>query len=444
MRKRSCVLSPMEFDNVKSSAAKSVFNRKCCTASGAALAARMLWPSLLVLWVVVIFSGCHTSSPVSASQVSVAPVVQPERTPLSNQLEVAGELLPYQEVELHAKVSGYIRKINVDIGDRVHKGEALAELDIPELAAQVDEAQSGVQRSEQDVLRARSAVARAEDDHSALHAAYVRLKQASDARPGLIAEQELDDARARDSSSQAEIDAANADLSAMQHAFAASKANHLHYASLADYAHITAPYNGVVTWRYSDTGALVQAGTSSAGAQPVVKVAETDILRLRLPVPEALAGYVQIGDTAQVRIEATDQHFTGKVVRTTGELDMTTRTLQVEIDLKNADRHLSPGMYADVTLNIERKGSGLTVPVQAVDRSGSQPYALVVNSQDRIEKRAVRLGIETPTRLEVVSGISDGEDVVAANLSSFRVGEDVRPQKITMPESNENSGKAEE
>jgi RND family efflux transporter MFP subunit len=444
MRKRSRVLSPMELDIVKSSAAADPqFNRQGLrTARTEALASRMLWPPVLCF--VGIFCGCHNSSPVSASQVSVAPVVQPERMPLSNQLEIAGELLPYQEVELHAKVSGYIRKINVDIGDRVHKGEALAELDIPELAAQVDEAQSGVQRSEQDVLRARSAVARAEDNHAALHAAYVRLKQASAARPGLIAEQELDDARAKDSSSQAEIDAANADLSAMQHAFSASKANHLHYSSLADYAHITAPYNGVVTWRYSDTGALVQAGTSSAGAQPVVKVAQTDILRLRLPVPESLARYVQIGDTAQIRIEATDQHLTGKIVRTTGELDAATRTMQVEIDLKNTDRRLSPGMYADVTLNIERKGSGLTVPVQAIDRTASTSFALVVNSQGRIEKRTVRLGIETPTRLEVVSGLGDGEQVVAANLSSFRVGEEVRAQKITMPGSEENSGKAEE
>jgi RND family efflux transporter MFP subunit len=388
--------------------------------------------------------GCRNSSPVDASQVSIAPVVQPQRVPLSNQLKVAGELLPYQEVELHAKVSGYIRKINVDIGDRVHKGQALAELDIPELAAQVDEAQSGVQRSEQDILLAKSAVARAEDDHVALHAAYTRLKQASEARPGLIAEQELDDARAKDSSSEAEIDAAKANLSAMQHAFGAAKANHLHYTSLADYAHITAPYSGVVTWRYSDTGALVQAGTSSAGAQPVVKLAETDILRLRLPVPETLAGYVQIGDTAQIRIEATGQELTGKVVRTTGELDTATRTLQVEIDLKNTDRHLSPGMYAEVTLNIQRKGSGLTIPVQAVDRSVSEPYALVVNSQGRIEKRIVRLGIETPSRLEVISGLSGGEQVVAANLSSFRVGEVVRPQNVTLSETDENFGKAEE
>ena len=146
-------------------------------------------------------------------------------------------------------------------------------------------------------------MARAEADHAALHAAYVRLKQASAVRPGLIAQQELDDAQARDSSSEAQVDAAKADLSAMQQALGVAKANHVHYASLADYAHITAPYSGVVTWRYSDTGALVQAGTSSAGAQPVVKLAQTDILRLRVPVPAALASYVHIGDPAQIRIQ---------------------------------------------------------------------------------------------------------------------------------------------
>ena len=404
------------------------------------------WSLFLVSALVLASSGCH-SSPAAGdpvSEVPVAPVVQPQRVALSNQLKVAGELLPYQEVELHAKVSGYIRKIYVDIGDRVHKGQVLADLDIPELAAQVDEAKSGVQRSEQDILRAKSAVARAEDDHSALHSAYTRLKQAAAAQPGLVAEQELDDAQAKDSSSEAEIDAAKANLSAMQQALAAAKANHLHYSSLADYAHITAPYSGVVTWRYSDTGALVQAGTSSAGAQPVVKLAQTDILRLRLPVPEALAGYVRIGDTAQIRIEATGETLTGKVVRTTGELDMATRTLQVEIDLKNSERKLSPGMYADVTLNIQRTGSGLTVPIQAVDRTASEPFALIVDSQGKIEKRVVRLGIETPDRVEVVSGLSDGDHVVVANLSSFMAGETVRPQTVSLPQIESANGKGAE
>jgi RND family efflux transporter MFP subunit len=394
-------------------------------------------PLACLLLVVAGSSGCHRSPSTSeASILPVAPVVQPRQGALSKQLEVAGELIPYQEVELHAKVSGYIRHIYVDIGDRVHKGEDLADLDIPELVAQVDEAKSGVLRSHEDVLSAKSAVVRAEADHAALRAAYVRLKQAAAARPGLIAQQELDDAQAKDSASAAQVDAASSDFSAMQQALAAAKANSAHYSALASYAHIAAPFSGVVTWRYSDTGALVQAGTSSASAQPVVKLAQTDVLRLRLPVPESLAGYVHIGDPARIRIEATGQDLTGNVVRTTGALDLATRTLQVEIDLNNANGKLLPGMYADVTLDIQRAGTGLTLPIQAVDLSGGQPYALVVSSQGRIEKRVVELGIQTPTRVEVLSGINNSDRVVAANLSSYTPGEAVRAQQVVLPEVN--------
>ena len=388
--------------------------------------------SLLLLGAVSI--GCHRSQSSAPISLPVAPVVLPERAALSTKLEVAGELLPYQEVELHAMVSGYIRHIFVDIGDRVRKGQVLAELEIPELMAQVEEAQSGVLRSQQDVLSAKSAVLREQADHTALHAAYRRLNQAAADRPGLIAQQELDDAQAKDSSSAAQVDAAKANLSAMQQALGAAQANHRHYTSLADYAQITAPYSGVVTWRYADTGALVQAGTSSASAQPVVKLAETDILRLRIPVPAALAGYVHIGDPADIRIESTDEKLTGKVVRTTGELDLATRTLQVEIDLDNAGNKIDPG------LNVQRSGMGLTIPVEAVDTSGAQPAAYVVNAQGRIEKRVLRLGIQGPNKVEVLSGLNDGDQVVAANLSSFTAGEAVRAQQVVLPEEKPDGG----
>jgi len=379
--------------------------------------------------------GCHKSaSNVQADILPVAPVVLPQRAELSNRLEIAGELLPYQEVELHAKVSGYIQHIYVDIGDRVHKGQVLADLDIPEVVAQVNEAQAAVQRSQQDILRAKSSVVRAEADHSALHAAYQRLQQAAATRPGLIAQQELDDAQAKDSASGAQVDAAKADFSAMQEALSAAEANHQHFAALAGYARITAPFAGVVTWRYSDTGALVQAGTSSESAQPVVKLAQDNILRLRVPVPAALAGYVRIGTTAQIRVESIGQQLTGKVVRTTGELDLATRTLQVEIDLNNADNKLFPGMYADVSLDLQRTGTVLTVPIQAVDRSGGQPAALVVNDQGRIERRDVILGLENPSRVEVLSGLTGSDRVVAANLASFTAGEAVRPKTVELPQ----------
>jgi RND family efflux transporter MFP subunit len=402
---------------------------------------------LLVLLPAAACVGCRhddVSAKTTASSdaaLAVAPVVQPKRATLSNKVDVAGELLPYQEVELHAKVSGYIKHIYVDIGDRVHTGEDLADLEIPELMAQVSGAQAGIQRAEGDVERAKSTVLRAEADHAALHSAYTRLKQAA-AQPGLVAQQELDDAQAKDSASEAEIDAAKANLSAMQHALEVAKANSQRYTALASYSHILAPFDGVVTWRYSDTGALVQAGTSSAGAQPVVKLAQVDMLRLR--VPEALAGYVREGDAAQIHIEATGQNLTGKVVRTTSALDSSTRTLQVEIDLKNSGKQLLPGMYADVTLNIRRTGTGLTLPVEAIDQSGSTPFAYVVDAQGRLQKRTLRLGIQTPTRVEVIAGVTDSDQVVATNLASYSAGEQVRTQPAALPESDSSSGNGDE
>lgn len=397
------------------------------------------WLSLvfLVLPLAAGISGCRHNASAEATasadaSLPVAPVVHPTRAALSNQLNVAGELLPYQQVELHAKVSGYVKHISVDIGDHVHMGEDLADLEIPELMAQVNAAKAGVQRAEEDVLRAKSAVIRAQADHAALHAAYARLKQAATVL-GLIAQQELDDAQAKDSSSDAEVAAAKANLLAMQQALDVAKADTARYTALADYSHIRAPFNGVVTWRYSDTGALVQAGTSSAGAQPVVKLDQTDILRLRLPIPEALADYVHIGDPARIRVEATGQQLTGKVVRTAGALDLSTRTLQAEIDLQNKDGKLLPGMYADVTLNIRRTGTGLTLPIQAVNQLSSPPFALVVNEQGHIEKRVLRLGVQTSTQVEVISGVTGDDRVVATNLSSFTPGEAVRAQQITMP-----------
>jgi len=389
-------------------------------------------------------TGCHRSQSSAQITLPVVPVVRVGRTPLSNHLEVAGEFLPYQEVEIHAKVAGYIRKIYVDIGDRVHAGQLLAELEVPEMTAQVEGAQAVVQRSQEDILSARSALARATADYTALHAAFDRLKQASDARPGLIAQQELDDAEARDLSARAQVEAARSELASREHGLGAAQADHRHYASLADYSHITAPFDGIVTWRYADTGTLLQAGTSNSGSMPAVKLAQVNILRLRLPVPEDLAGYVHIGEKAQIRVQAAGEQLTGKVVRTTGELDLATRSLQVEIDLDNKDGRLTPGMYADVTLDIQRSGNGLTIPVEAVDRSQSAPFAYVVSQQGHIEKRALHLGMETPRFIEVIGGLQEGECVVVANLSSFQPGEAVEAKEVIVPDGKNDAGSGEE
>lgn len=390
--------------------------------------------SAIALIAALFAAGCRHSDG-SQNQTSTAPpaaVAVVSRAHLSNTLVVAGEFLPFQEVELHAKVAGYIKHIGVDIGDKVKAGQVLATLDIPELTAQVQGADASVRQTQEQITRAQSEVQRAQADYDAVHSGAQRLKQASDARPGLIAQQELDDALAKDRAGAAQVEAAKSALLATQEQLDVSKADRQHYSSIADYSRITAPFAGIVTWRYADTGSLIQAGTSNAGSAPVVKVAQVDMLRLRLPVPESLAGFIKLGDTATIRVSAIGKTFSGAITRNTGSLDPSTRSMQVEIDVPNKDGQLTPGMYADVTLNIQRSGDALVVPVQAVDRSGTEPFAMVVNNSNRVEKRSVQVGVSTANRIEILSGVKEGEAVIVANLASFLPGEVVAPKRTAM------------
>jgi RND family efflux transporter MFP subunit len=372
------------------------------------------------------------------ASVPYAAVVAVKRDSIANSLSIAGQFMPYQNVELHAKVAGYIKNIYVDIGDRVHAGQVLAVLEIPELVAQVDAAKAAVHHAEEEIQRSQSDVLRAEANNVALHANAVRLVSTDTTRPGLIAQQELDDATAKDRASQAQVDAAKSALAAAKQQLEVAKADQQHYAALSNYSRITAPYEGVVTWRYADTGALVQAGTSSSSGLPVVTVAEVKTLRLRIPVPESLAAKVRIGDPVDVHVQATGEHFTGDVARFTNALDTATRTMQVEIDVPNASYHLQPGMFADVLLAAEREADVLTVPINALQRDQNSTSVLVVNANDRVQKRQVQTGVQDSNKVEIISGVSEGDRVIVGNLASYREDELVRPKKsIPMPANTE-------
>ena len=381
-------------------------------------------------------TGCgHTggsSSSVSADAPLPAAVVKVRRAPLSNTLSIAGEFLPYQEVELHAKVAGYIKKINVDIGDRVHGGQVLAVLDIPELTAQLQSASAGVRHSQEEITRAQNNVSRAEADHAALHAAAARLKQASEARPGLIAEQELDDATAKDRSAEAQVDAAKSGLAAARQQLEVSQADREHYSALSEYSRITAPFDGVVTWRYADTGSLIQAGTSNVSSEPVVKLSQVNLLRLRIPVPESLASSVRDGEPAEIRVKATGKQLFGKVIRSTDSLDRSTRTMQVEVDVPNGDYKLTPGMYADVSLRVQNDPNALCLPLQAINRGADKTTVLLVNAQNHVEEREVQTGIEGSDRIQILSGLNEGDRVIVGNLGTYRPGQHVDPKLSSM------------
>jgi RND family efflux transporter MFP subunit len=399
---------------------------------------RILWIALLLCLLLaalfLIVRNHYGKAP--AEQPRAAAVVAVTRGNLASSLSVAGQFQPYQQVDLHAKVSGYIRWIKVDIGDRVRQGEVLALLEVPELQDQVEGAQAEVRHSQSDITRAQSEVVSAESTYSALHAEYTRLDQASKERPGLIAEQELDDARAKDQQAAAQVGVAKASLDAMQQQLGVSRATRSRLETMSRYEQIVAPFTGVVTKRYADTGSLIQAGQdNNTQTLPVVEVAESDLLRLRMPVPESDVPYIQVGGEVQVKVSATGRTFAGKIVRFSRALDTNTRTMLTEVDVPNHDLSLSPGMYAETTIQLQQTEDTLILPAQAVVQNGDQSYVLMVDATNHVEKRSVTLGIQTSNRVEITSGLRAGDNVIAAGQTAYQPGEAVSPHTAFIPTS---------
>jgi RND family efflux transporter MFP subunit len=371
--------------------------------------------------------GDETATSESAPATPSVSVATAHTGFIANQLTVAGVFQPFQEVDVHGKVSGYIRHIYVDIGDRVREGQTLAVLEVPELQAEVAGAEAGITQTEQNILRLQNEVARDRASYAAVHANYVRLKQASDQQPGLVAAQELDDAFAKDQAAASQIDAAKSAVAAAEGQLGVSRAEDLRVSSMEQYATITAPYTGVVTMRYADTGALIPAGTAEGLNQAVVRLAQSDLLRLRMPIPERDVPMVHIGSLVSVHVQATDQQFPGKVVRFTREVSNSTRTMLSEVDVANPGLTLTPGMYADVTFDLEEKNNALIVPVSAIIQ-GDQPSVMLVNGSNRVEKRPIVLGIAGTNSQEITSGLRAGDRVIVGAAPTLEPGQQVNPQ----------------
>ena len=366
----------------------------------------------------------------------LSPVVLAARAPLENVITLTGEFRPFQQIDVHAKVAGYIRHIFVDVGDKVRAGQELATLEVPELNAQVMGAKSDLGRSQDAIRRAQSEIERAESTHSAYHAAYTRLKQASEERPGLVAEQELDDSMAKDKETEAQINSARAALAESQNQLGMAQATLDRLSALQAYSHITAPFAGVVTKRYVDTGALISAGTSSeTQSQPVVQLAEWSLFRLEIPVPESAVPMIHLGSIVQVHVLDLNRDFQGRVSRFADALNDETRTMHTEIDVENPQDTLTAGMYAEVKLALQGKNDALTIPIQAVVQEGNEHdhYVLIVDDQNRVQKRKVALGEQTSTTVEIVHGLSENERVISAGQSDYAIGELVKTKLESAP-----------
>jgi RND family efflux transporter MFP subunit len=168
---------------------------------------------------------------------------------------------------------------------------------------------------------------------------------------------------------------------------------------------------------------------------PLVRLAQTSKLRLVLPIPESVSGQIQLGQSVKVRVQALNEDIEGKVSRFADSLDRQTRTMETEIDFENSNGELIPGMYAEAELSLREKKDVLTVPIEAVSRDGNEGTALLVNSRNTIEDRRLELGVESGTRIEVISGLNEHDRIVIGSRSLFRVGQQVHPKETTDSES---------
>ncbi len=376
----------------------------------------------------------HDSTDPAGQAVTVG-VVKAARKPLERQLTVSSELVPFQEIDVYAKESGYVQQLNVDYGTRVKAGQVMALLEIPELQLQLRQDDAAIRNATDMTTHAEHELGRVEAEHRVLHLQAERLSGVAKTKPGLVAQQEVDDAEGKDLATEAQVEASKSNLQAAESQLAVAQAKREHDQVLFDYSKIIAPFAGVVTQRYANLGTLVQAGTSSSTqAMPLVRLSQDDLFRLVIPVPESYVRYIRIGDPVAVRVPNLNRSFPGRVSRFSVDVKEDTRTMHTEVDVQNTDRTLMPGMYAEAVLTLERKDHALAVPVQAVNHEGDQTTVYVVDPAGRIEDRKVALGLQTASDAEVLAGLSEGDMVVVSDRAGLKPGQEVQPKTVELIE----------
>jgi RND family efflux transporter MFP subunit len=370
-------------------------------------------------------AGSEKASAVAHDAPPLVPTVKVGRIDLINDLVLTAEFEPFQQVDLMAKVSGYVRSISVDIGDRVRSGQVLATLEVPEMEDDLTRAAASIDQAQAEIVTASDELRRTEAAHEMAHLSYSRIADVLKREPGLVPQQEVDEAHSRDLVAEAQVSSAKSSLKTAEQHARVSRADQGRVETLHKYMTITAPFEGVVTKRYANIGAMIQAGTSSQ-AMPVVQLSQNNLLRLILPVPESSVGRVKVSETVDVRVPSLNRTFPGRVARLAEKVQPSTRTMDTEVDVQNPSLTLIPGMYAEVSLHIAESRHSLAVPLDAVDRSTAAARAYLIGTQGIIHIVQVTLGLETDQSVEVLSGLKEGDVVVAGRHAGLREGQAVQ------------------
>jgi RND family efflux transporter MFP subunit len=378
-----------------------------------------------------ILTSCKSSAPLAA-EVPTVPVAVVGPATLQNNVVLSAEFEPFQDVDVMAKVAGYVRNIRVDIGSHVKAGDVLAVLEVPEIQDELQKAKAGVAAAQANVVTAQAGVQRAEAAANIAHLSYQRINDVATKNKGLVPRQDVDVAQSRDAEAVAQLASAQSELRAAQESRSAADSEYARAGAMMQYATIRAPFDGIVTKRYANTGSMIQAGISSqTQTMPVVRLAQYDVLRLTLPVPVTDASDIKDGQSVDVNVSNPHRAIHGKISRYAGSVQMTTRTMDTQVDVPNADGSLLPGMYAEVHLHLANRPNVMSVPVDAVDGLGTSVEQAYVVRDGVAHLVQVTTGLQTPIRLEVLSGLKAGDQVIVGRHTGLSEGEKVQARTAT-------------
>jgi RND family efflux transporter MFP subunit len=372
----------------------------------------------------------------AASELPVVSVTRVKPAPEVSKLVLPGILTPLTEAYIYARATGYVRKRQVDIGDRVRAGQTLAEIEAPDLDEQVRQAQAALALSERSLTQAEQSLRQSEAQSELAKATWDRTRPL--VAQGVLSAQAGDEAQAGYNAAAATARAMEASVAVARENIRVNRANLQRQTQLQSFERVQAPFTGIVTARNVDVGALISAagstagniGTSGAGAGEMYRMAQIDVLRVLVDVPEESAPFVRVGQAAALSLPAfPGRTFAGRVARTANALNSNTHTLLTEVDLRNPGE-LMPGMYAQVRLENRRKETPLLVPGSSiiVRAEGTQVAVLQdgENGAKRIHLQAVAIGRDYGVTTEITQGLRGGEYIVATPGDAVREGALVR------------------
>jgi RND family efflux transporter MFP subunit len=348
---------------------------------------------------------------IQTEQRPVVEVATARPAPARSTIDLPGDMQALVDSPIFARVDGYLRARLVDYGDHVKTGQLLADIDTPELDQQIRQARAAVSQTQSTLNEVKADLDLSKANLNLARLTVERWRRL--AAKGVVAKQEADQKEADFAVNEAQVAKAQASIATTQETVHASEANLHRLEEMKAFARITAPFDGVITARNVDIGTLINSGNGGT-ARELFHIAQIQVLRIFVNVPQTNVASMHPGQTAELRVqELPGQVFSARVARIANALDATSRAMLTVLEVPNPRGILMPGMYAQVRFSTGRAEAAVIVPGDVLMLGRQGPRVAVVAPDHRIHFRAIRIGQDFGSEIEVVSGLSAGEVVVA-------------------------------